>query len=550
MSEEIKQLNIDILNDRLKSLLKQKSIVNQTINIEEERKRVYGLDAPAPLIISIEEKYKELEELDKKIKKIEDNLANISVEKDEHSITIYSEIKEPANISMKEPISSTQIITSSMQEELKIVEPSIEKSTIQADHFEISPIISTKHISDLENQIIEIGFTSSITDTLEHTKSLVKIIESDLNRYLETLGRNFSVKFVIKDNKGQTSVALENIISFKERGINLITGDWWSSHAQASLDYINNNNMILITASSTSPILSHNDSLFRMSPNDFSQAPALAEMWKSWGCEAVLTIHRADQWAHGIMKLLEKEFARKGIKNIGEVKYPADALEFSSILHMANDIVSDAITQYTVDKVGIQVIGFSEVRNLQVEASNFPNLINIIWMSTESGGRSQSMLNEAGEWAIKTRHFSPVMGVDEGSIEYEIFESRYYDETQQMPSFYIAADYDACWLLVQCILETGSIDVNDILKSILPISRNCKGITGLLGLDHNGDRYPQFFDIWGFYEDPDTGEHLFRKWGQYNGRLEKATWDDEILAQYAKIIRPRLKRYTHPLTDK
>ena len=59
-----------------------------------------------------------------------------------------------------------------------------------------------------------------------------------------------------------------------------------------------------------------------------------------------------------------------------------------------------------------------------------------------------------------------------------------------------------------------------------------------MALDNNGDRLPAMYDIWGFYEDPDTGEFSYMKFGSYNGQSGMLIWDDEALLNYAGITRP------------
>jgi ABC-type branched-subunit amino acid transport system substrate-binding protein len=148
------------------------------------------------------------------------------------------------------------------------------------------------------------------------------------------------------------------------------------------------------------------------------------------------------------------------------------------------------------------------------------------------------MLDEAGEWATKTRHFSPMMRAEESNPEYIEFDQLYYELTGYRAGFYTAAQYDACWLMVKCILETYSTDASDIARVLIPISQKSYGTTGWLALDANGDRIPQMHDIWGFYEHPDTHEYLFREFGVYSGQGNEVKWDDEALLLYAGLIRP------------
>jgi len=388
---------------------------------------------------------------------------------------------------------------------------------------------------------VEIGITASSTSALEtFVPHVEEIIEPDIAEYLDLIGSNYVIDFVIKDNQGNAAIALENTQDFKAMGIDLVIGHGWSSQCSASLSYANENDMLLFSASSTSPLLAiADDRLFRSCPNDFTQSPIITEMWDTWGIDAVLTIHRADSWGDGIWNILEPLWDDHGIENLGRIRYVGETTEFSNYLDQANDIITDAISAYGADRVGIQFMSFNELRTIQSQAADYPNLINIIWMTTESSGRDQNMLNDAGEWATQTRHFSALMSPDWTSSSFIAFDTAYEDWTGQSASFYTTSLYDACRLLVECIVQTGSTDATDITEVLIPLSQGYYGLSGWMGLDENGDRLPNIYDIWGFYEDPDTaGNYLFMKFGSYNGQTDTLSWDDDALLNYAGITRP------------
>ena len=70
--------------------------------------------------------------------------------------------------------------------------------------------------------------------------------------------------------------------------------------------------------------------------------------------------------------------------------------------------------------------------SLPVELVSFTGLrVNIIWFSTESHGRDQRVLDNAGEAAVKIRYYSAYQGIDEASFEFQRFENKFKE------SFYI-----------------------------------------------------------------------------------------------------------------
>ena len=105
--------------------------------------------------------------------------------------------------------------------------------------------------------------------------------------------------------------------------------------------------------------------------------------------------------------------------------------------------------------------------------------------------------------------------------------------------FHTAALYDSIWLMVKSILETGSVNGSDIRRVLIPISHKHYGLSGWCSLDENGDRLPQIFNIWGLYKDPETGKFGSMKFGEYDGRINKATWDYYALKRYVNITPSR-----------
>jgi branched-chain amino acid transport system substrate-binding protein len=376
---------------------------------------------------------------------------------------------------------------------------------------------------------------------LETTQPLVEeIIQEDLNEYAELLGLDIDIDLLVEDNQGTASIALEKTQTFKAMGINIIQGHGWSSQCQASLSFANENDVIMVSSSSTSPILAiPDDMLFRTCPTDFVQAPAIATMWQTWGVKAVLTMHRADAWGDGIWNVLEPLWEPAGIEDLGRIRYAGEVTEFSSYLAQANDIITEAIAEYGIDRVGMQFFSFDEERTIQTQAADYPNLMGIIWMCTESGGRDQLMLNEAGDLAVQTRHFSSLMGANEWNFKFVSLDERYEQETERKASFYTGTTYDSNWMILKAILETGQQGAEQIAEMFIDMSYEHYGVTGGVSLDSNGDRQAQEFDIWGFYVN-DEGENVFRKWGEYNGQAIDVTWDDAALLEYAGLIRPAL----------
>jgi branched-chain amino acid transport system substrate-binding protein len=379
----------------------------------------------------------------------------------------------------------------------------------------------------LDGKTIQIGYISASTAGLETSQPLVnEIITGDINDYLDKMAYDTDVEFLVDTAHGQAAIHLEKVQSFKSMDVSIFLGGAWSSQAQSSLGYVNDNDMLMISSSSTSPLLSiADDRLFRTCPTDYVQAPAISNMWKSWGADAILILQRGDSWADGIYNVLLPELEEKGITVIERVRYAAEVTEFSSYLSTMDDLLGDAIAQYGVEHVGVQTMYFDEGVVIVSQTGDYPNTRAVVWMGTESSGRSQRMLDDGAGQQAAIGGFSSLM-TPAKSWKWMQLEDDYFATVAQPASFYTAADYDAAWCLALSAIEAGSIDAADIAPLWPTVPRNFFGTSGWVDLDDNGDRKPGIFDIWGFTADGET----FTSYGQYNGIELVVNWDDAELA--------------------
>ncbi|MBN2336659.1 ABC transporter substrate-binding protein [Candidatus Bathyarchaeota archaeon] len=287
----------------------------------------------------------------------------------------------------------------------------------------------------LDGKTVRIGYISSTTSALETTVPLVEeIIQADINEYAAKLGYGTQFEWLVDTADSQAAVHLEKAQGFKSMDVNIFQGGPWSSMAQASLGYVNDNDMLMMSSSSTSPLLAiADDRLYRTCPTDFVQAPAIGEMLESWGIEAVLILQRGDSWADGIYNILENELIGRGIPIIEKVRYAAEVTEFSSYLQTMDDKLGAAIAQYGADRVAVQTMAFDELVVIVTQTPDYPNTRKVIWMGTESSGRNQRMLDDAGGAQTQLRGFSSLM-TPAKSWKWESLVDRYWGLTSTQAS--------------------------------------------------------------------------------------------------------------------
>ncbi|MDH5791718.1 MAG: hypothetical protein OEZ44_05985, partial [Candidatus Bathyarchaeota archaeon] len=103
---------------------------------------------------------------------------------------------------------------------------------------------------------------------IDEYAAIISIANDDINDYMASKGLDYRFTYIIEDAQGNAALHLEQVQSFRSMGINLLIGGGWPVQAQASLSYVNDNEMLLFSPSGTLVDLSiANDNFFRLAPS-------------------------------------------------------------------------------------------------------------------------------------------------------------------------------------------------------------------------------------------------------------------------------------------
>ena len=380
----------------------------------------------------------------------------------------------------------------------------------------------------LEGKTVQIGYISSTTVGLETATPLVEdIMAVDYNEYAELLGYDIEFEYLIDDATGQAAVHLEKVQGFKSMDVNLFIGGLWSSQAQAALSYCNDNDMLMWSTSSTSPLLAiGDDNLYRMCPTDLVQAPAISAMIHSMGIEAVVLIYRGDAWADGIVNYFEPEYTENGGVILEKIRYAGESTEFSNYLQTAENIVSEAVAEYGEGKVGVELIAFAEFVTMISQAQDYETLYSLPWFGSDGTVLSQQAIDDAPTQAEHLKIYSTYAAPAESELFNALYD-RFYDLVSQPFGYYSACAYDVGWILTKTVTESQSTDALDIIPLQRPTAYTQWGASGWNRLNDDGDRYASNYQIWGY---GDIGEGLQNVvYGLYDSTADVVTWDTEAL---------------------
>lgn len=381
-------------------------------------------------------------------------------------------------------------------------------------------------VAPLAGKTIRIGYIASTTTALETNVPLVQeIMVKDYNAYAAKLGYDISFEYLIDDATGQAAVHLEKVQGFKSMDINVFIGGGWSSQAQAALSYVNDNDMLMWSSSSTSPLLAiADDNLYRMCPTDLIQAPAIAEMLVSHGIEAIVIMQRADSWADGIYNYLEPAYTGKGGVIIEKIRYAAEVTEFSNYLQTADDLLEQAIATYGVEHVGFEIISFSESVTMVTQASDYPSVYAVTWFGSDGTALTQQHVDDAAEQTVHVRLHS-TLAAPASSEKFNSLYDRYFALVSQPFGYYSATAYDIGWVLTESILNAQSTDALDLLPIQQTTAYNNFGASGWNRLDDKGDRYGSNYQIWSYrYVNGEAEPYVS---GLYQDGTDSVTWYTE-----------------------
>ncbi|MBD3172945.1 ABC transporter substrate-binding protein [Candidatus Bathyarchaeota archaeon] len=378
----------------------------------------------------------------------------------------------------------------------------------------------------LEGKTIQLGYISSTTTGLETSvPHIEEMMTPDYNEFAEKIGYDIDFEYLIDDATGQAAIHLEKVQGYKSMDVNIFIGGGWSSQAQAALSYCNDNDMLMWSASSTSPLLAiSDDNLYRMCPTDLVQAPAISEMLWSHGIKAIVVIQRGDAWADGIYNILEPEFQDRGGVILERIRYAAQVTEFSNYLQTAEEVVAEAVEEYGEEHVGVEIISFAEFVTMMTQAQDYPTLYSLKWFGSDGTTLSQQACDDAPEQATNLRVYSTYAAPADSEKFNDLYD-RYYELVGMPYGYYTACTYDIGWLLAQTILEAQSTSALDVIPLQMRAAFNHYGASGWTRLNEDGDRYASNYQIWSYHMV--DGECQPYVAGLYNGVTEQVTWYTE-----------------------
>ena len=351
---------------------------------------------------------------------------------------------------------------------------------------------------------VTIGAVYPLTGDLS-TRGLHRLASSELgiadfNEFVKSLGYQWQIIVDDEDSATNPEIARQKVQVLNSKGTKLIVGIPVSSNVKQVKQYVDQNDMLVLSCCSTSPSLSiPGDNVFRVAPDDATQGIALANIMKSDGIEAMVSIWRNDDYGNGVAEHTHANFEKAGGVVGDGVAYDPNLPTISSDVSILADKVHKLVEAHGADKVAVLMVGFDESVDIIQSAARYGIMDEVRWFGAETYvGVSYFAEDRIANKFVNSVRFTALFVSDEGAAggSHNRVIEHIENEFGTAPASYVAQAYDAAWLMGLAILEAGTDDT-DAVKAALPrVASTYSGALASTKMNENGDLVPLDLAIW------------------------------------------------------
>lgn len=349
---------------------------------------------------------------------------------------------------------------------------------------------------------VQIGCLCPLTGVLgsygENSESTITLAQTQVNEYLRSLGAAWQLEVVIENTNTDPTLALQKTQEFAARNIRLLVGPQSSAEVRAIKSYIDANNILTISQSSTAPGLRiAGDNVYRFVPDDTIQGPAIARVIAESGTTAIVHVWRGDAWGDGLAASSKDRLSQLGIQTVGEIRYSPEAVEFSAEASDLAAKVEAAANQYGKENVGVLLDAFAEAVVFLQASAQHQILGEVKWFGSDGTANLAELVKDpiAAAFAVKTNWINPIFGPLDSPKVTGITEYVRGD-LGRTPDAYAYAAYDVVWVLALAMHQTQSTDPTVIKPAIEPVLGSYFGALGLIVLNEGGDLATSNYQLW------------------------------------------------------
>ena len=343
-----------------------------------------------------------------------------------------------------------------------------------------------------------IPLTGKLARSGEENKIGYELGVEHFNQYLADKNAGWFLSVVSEDSQTQATVSLEKVQALRAQGIQHVIGPQSSGNIQNIKGYVDANNIMIISPSSTSPLLAiPDDSIFRLAPDDSNQAVALVRVLQDAGIDVIVPIWRDEAWGVGLERAIRDAFpAAGGIVHEG-ISYNPEANDFSTEASILAEIVREYVDEYGAERVGVAYFGFGEALILFQSAASHDILDDVRWFGADAVTKDTVIIDDpiTSEFATNVEFTTLLVASGKNEFSKQV-EEAVEEAIGRTPRTYASSAYDAIWLLGLSMERAQSTDVSTLTAVFPEVAAEHQGALGSTRLNANGDLAQTNYDIW------------------------------------------------------
>lgn len=352
----------------------------------------------------------------------------------------------------------------------------------------IAPVVSSEIASPGK-----IGVIAPLTGDLSQNGLTATVALEIARQDFQLAYPDTSLDFVIEDSESNPARAAEIAQKFHEQGIRIVIATGSSQEILAIKPFADAYGMIVIASTSTAPSLALEDSIIRLTPNDFAHAQGMVEYLRYLGIDGIAPIYRNDVFGNDFMAEFRSRFVERGGYVTDGVAYDTAATDLSPYTYKLSKQVEEIQQSDSSSTIAVLAVAFGEIYSIFTSASNYPILSTVDWYGTEEYARDERIDNDsiARSFALSVRFTSsintPLADVHPYTSilpSYENLVTRALKLNSGVSETTLGVLFDSLWFAGLLLRNPSLTDVQAILKD----TQEYVGYTGFFLLDENGDR--------------------------------------------------------------
>ncbi len=305
----------------------------------------------------------------------------------------------------------------------------------------------------------------------------------DFNEHLKSIDKEaMSLIPEIVSLSTDPEYTLEQVKKLHSDGVNVFIGPETSAELAMIKPYVDSENILIISPSSTAPSLAIVDNIYRFVPDDTNQAMMISQILEnSDSPPTVFLLVRDDIWGNGLANAIQESYSGEVL----QINYDPESPLYEQTLQELSKLVTAESTN--PGKI-IGIIGFGETAEFLSYATQFDVLDDVMWFGTDSNANEQKIIQDkqVAAFAQKVSFRAIQFASDYDSPIHESVESKLFVDLGYLPSTYAYSTYDAVWVLGLSMLDADSLDPTVLGLTIPDVITSYRGTLGDLRLNDAG----------------------------------------------------------------